>query len=344
MSAFFAIVKKELRSVTRERTIIIAITIQLFIASFSSALLIGLLSFYDPESMTTFARGNLRIGILGDAKSPLVLYLRDSHMRVTPFDTSTIAENAFRDQAVDLVLYIPPDNGDAVEMKMFLPTSELRASLMMIFLREPFKRYENFLRQERGVAVNYTNVPGLPSTTFEFLYAVIVPMLMLFPAFVAGSMVIDSLSEELETYTFETLRSAPLSVNAIFGAKIFAAWIVAVIQLVVWLALLRLNRIDIQNLPLVFLLAMLIAAMNIVISASTATFLRDRERSQFIYSLFILLAVGVSTLIDVAPVQLLTRLATGDYYTGIFDVVNYAALLVVFFWVLTRTTRRVTTT
>lgn len=344
MSAFFAIVKKELRSVTRERTIIIAITIQLFIASFSSALLIGLLSFYDPESMTTFARGNLRIGILGDAKSPLVLYLRDSHMRVTPFDTSTIAENAFRDQAVDLVLYIPPDNGDAVEMKMFLPTSELRASLMMIFLREPFKRYENFLRQERGVAVNYTNVPGLPSTTFEFLYAVIVPMLMLFPAFVAGSMVIDSLSEELETYTFETLRSAPLSVNAIFGAKIFAAWIVAVIQLVVWLALLRLNRIDIQNLPLVFLLAMLIAAMNIVISASTATFLRDRERSQFIYSLFILLAVGVSTLIDVAPVQLLTRLATGDYYTGIFDVVKYAALLVVFFLVLTRTTRRLTTT
>lgn len=343
MSAFFAIVKKELRSVTRERTIVIAITIQLFIASFSSALLIGLLSFYDPESITTFARGNLRIGILGDTKSPLVLYLRDNRMRVTPFENSTVAEQAFRDQTVDLVLYIPPDTGDAVEMKMFLPTSELRASLMMIFLREPLKRYENFLRQERGVTVNYTNVAGLPSTTFEFLYAVIVPMLMLFPAFVAGSMVIDSLSEELETYTFETLRSAPLSINAIFGAKIFAAWIIAVIQLVVWLGLLRLNRIDIQNLPLVFLLATLIAAMNIVISASTATFLRDRERSQFIYSLFILFAVGVSTLIDVAPVQLLTRLATGDYYTGIFDLAKYAALLLVFFFVLSRTTRRLTT-
>ena len=340
MSAFLAIVKKELRSVTRERTIVIAITIQLFIASFSSALLIGLLSFYDPESITTFARGNLRIGILGDKASPLVTYLRDSRMRVITFDNSTSAEDAFRNQSIDLALYVPPDNGDAIDMKMYLPSSELRSSLIMIFLREPLKRYENFLRQERGVTVNYTNVPGLPSTTFEFLYAVIVPMLMLFPAFVAGSMVIDSLSEELETYTFETLRSAPLSVNAIFGAKIFAAWIVAVIQIVVWLGLLRLNRIDIQNLPLVFLLAILISAMNIVISAATATFLRDRERSQFIYSLFILFAVGVSTMIDIAPVQLLTRLATGDYYTGIFDVAKYAALLLVFFFVLTRTTRR----
>lgn len=340
MSAFFAIVKKELRAVTRERTIIIAITIQLFIASFSSALLIGLLSFYDPESITLFARGNLRIGIMGDLTSQLNVYLRQQRMPLTLFDNPTDAENAFRAQTIDLVLYVPPDPSDAVEMKMVLPVSELRSSLIMLFLRTPLKQYENYLRQQRGVIVNYANMPGIPSTTYEFLYAVIVPMLMLFPAFVAGSMIIDSLSEELETYTLETLRSAPISLNAIFGAKIFAAWLIAVMQLVVWLLLLRLNRIDIQNLPLVFVLATLIAAMNIVVSASTATFLRDRERSQFLYSIFILFVVGISSLIDVAPVQLLTRLSTGDYYTGILDVLKYAALTLVFFLVLFRTTRR----
>jgi ABC-2 type transport system permease protein len=341
MNAFLTIVKKELRAVLRERTIIIAITIQLFIASFSSALLIGLLSFYDPDSISTTARGNLRIGLLGNTSSPLNLYLRDARMRVTPFVEASSAELAFQNHAVDILLYIPPDDPkNVVEMKMFLPRSEMLSSFIMIFLREPLKRYENFLRQERGVTVNYTDMAGLPSTTFEFLYSIIVPMLMFFPAFVAGSLVIDSLSEEMETRTFETLLSAPLSVNTILLAKISAAFLVAAIQCIVWLGLLRLNHIDIQNIVLVFALAALTAAINIVLSAFTSLSLQDRERSQFLYSLFIMIVTSASYLIDSGPVQLVTRLAIGDYYTGFGEIVKYALVLVVLLFVLSRTTRK----
>ena len=42
MIPFLALVKKELSSVLRDRTILIAILLQLFIASFSSALLLGM--------------------------------------------------------------------------------------------------------------------------------------------------------------------------------------------------------------------------------------------------------------------------------------------------------------
>ncbi len=344
MNAFWTLVKKELRAVTRERTIIIAITIQLFIASFSSALLIGLLSFYDPDSLTQTTRANLRIGLLGNLNSPLTMYLRDARMRVLPFVNAADADTAFQNHAVDLVLYVPPDDpSQVVEMKMFLPRSEMLSSFILIFLREPLKRYENFLRQERGVTVNFTDVTGLPATTFEFLYSVIVPMLMFFPAFVAGSMVIDSLSEEMETHTLETLWSAPLSLNTIFGAKIFAALIVAMLQCVVWLALLRLNGIDIQNLALVLLLAALTAALNIVASAFAATALRDRERSQFLYSLFILIAASASYLFDFAPLQLLTRLATGDYYSGILDVAKYAIVLLALLLIFFRATKKLVT-
>ncbi len=344
MNAFFAIVKKELRAITRERTILIAITIQLFIASFSSALLIGLLSFYDPEALAANTRPNLRIGIIGNTNSPLNLYLRNARMRVTAFDSAAEAEAAFHNRALDLILYVPDDDPrSAVEMKMFLPRSEMLSSFIMIFLREPLKRYENFLRRERGVTVNYTDLGGSPATTFEFLYSVIVPMLMFFPAFVAGSMVIDSLSEELETHTFETLWSAPLSLTMIFGAKIFAALVVAVIQIALWLALLRLNRIDIQNLGWVFVLATLTAAINIVLSAFTATSLRDRERSQFLYSLFIVIMASASYVVDFAPMQLITRLATGDYYSGGWDVAKYALVLAVLMPVLFRAARRLIT-
>ena len=43
-TAFWAMVKKELTSTMRDSTIWIAVVIQLFLASFSSALLVGMLS------------------------------------------------------------------------------------------------------------------------------------------------------------------------------------------------------------------------------------------------------------------------------------------------------------
>jgi ABC-2 type transport system permease protein len=344
MNAFFAIVKKELRSVSRERTITIAILIQLFIASFSSAILVGLLSFYDPDSIGINARASVRVGLLGDTGSPLVGFLRASNVRVTRFSIPTDAENAFKAKTIDAILLVPDAdaNGSAVEMKLFLPQAETASSLILMILKEPLKRYENYLREERGVHVQYTDITGLPSTTFEFLYSVILPVLMFFPAFVAGSMTVDSISEELENHTLETLSSAPLSLNTIFGAKIAAALVLAVVQCVAWAGLLHLNRIEIQNLGLVLLLAALVAALNAVGSAFTAAALKDRERSQFLYSMFLLIAVSASYSFNLSPVRLMTRLATGDYATGLGNVALYAvallALLVVFF----RSTKRLT--
>jgi ABC-type Na+ efflux pump permease subunit len=341
MNAFLTIVKKELRAITRERTILIAIVIQLFIASFSSALLLGLLSIYDPESISANAPTNLRVGIVtNNFNTPLVRLLRENRLRVNLFNNPNDANRAFENRAIDVIMVVPDDTGGPVDLKMILPRSETFSSLILLILREPLKRYENFLRDARGVAINYTDIPGLPDTTFQFLYSVIIPMLMFFPAFVAGSLVIDTLSEELETHTLETLYSAPLSLDTILGAKIFAAFIVALAQCVLWLALLRLNRIDIQNIGLVLLLAALVAALNIILSAFAATSLRDRERSQFVYSLFIIFAASASYLFDAAPIQMMTRLATGDYYTGLADVAKYAVALAIVLTVFFRATKK----
>ncbi|MGB8645433.1 MAG: ABC transporter permease [Anaerolineae bacterium] len=340
MNEFLAIIKKELRAIARERTILIAIVIQLFIASFSSALLIGLLSIYDPNSMTINANVPLRVGIMGDTATPLAGFLRERSMRIVPLGGPDDAAQAFQTGKVDLVLQVPPDNGGAMNMQMFLPRSEVISSFIQIFMHEPLKKYENYLRQERGIVVNFTDLTGKPSTTFEFLYSVLVPLLMFFPAFVAGSLVIDSLSEELETHTLETLWSAPLSINTILAAKIGAALAVAMLQILLWLALLRVNQIDIQNIGLVFLLATFSAAILITICAFIAMLLRDRERSQFLYSIFMLTVGSLSYLIASSPLQLVTRLSIGDYYTGVIDVAKYGLILAALLFVLFRFQRR----
>jgi ABC-type Na+ efflux pump permease subunit len=341
MKAFWAIVRRELRAVGRERTIVIAITIQLFIASFSSAILVGLLSFYDPESITLNTHASIRVGVLGDSAGPLVRSLRRRNVRVANYFSPAEAESAFQSHAIDAIIVAPQDAGTGtVEMKLFLPRSETISSVILLILREPLKQYENYLRQERGVVVRYADVTGLPSTTFEFLYSVIVPVLMFFPAFVSGSMVIDSLSEEIENHTLETLLSAPLSLNLIAGAKIVAALLLAMAQCAAWVVLLRLNQIDLSNVGLVLAFAGLIAAINTIGSAFTAVVLQDRERSQFMYSLIILIAVSASYALHASPLQVMTRLAIGDAYTGLADVAQYAVILLALLAVFFRSTKK----
>lgn len=334
MKSWVALVKKELRMVARERTIVIAIVIQLVLASFSSALLLGLLSFYDPDSISVTARARLRVGVLGDVGSPLIDLIKQRNMRVTGFFTPAEADAAFARGALDAIVYIPPDNGATVDMKIFLPRSETLSSLFVILLREPLKQYENQLRAQRGVRIEYTNVHGLPSTAFEFLYSVIVPVLLFFPAFVAGSMVVDSLAEEMENKTMETLLAAPLSLNGIFSAKIFSAVLLAVLQIIAWMLLLRVNGIELANAAWVFSLAVLVAGVNALLSGLVAATLRDRERSQFIYSLVILAVVGLSTVADASPIRLMMTLASGDVYASGWQVLLYGAAFVALLFAL----------
>lgn len=329
MNAFLALTKRELRAVVRERTIIIAILIQLFIASFSSALLIGLLSLYDPDSIGVSARVNLNVGFVGAANDPLILLLRNRNIRVTPFANLSDAQKAFQTNAIETIIAVPDTPGETVEMQLFLPRASAQSSVIMMVLQDSLKRYENILREQRGIPVNYDDWRGLPATTFEFLYSVIIPVLMFFPAFVAGSMVVDSLSEEIEHNTLETLLTAPLSLETIVGAKIFAALVVAVVQCIAWLALLRVNRIEVQNAAAVLWLAVIIAAMIAVVSAFVAMAFQDRERSQFVYSLVMLVGASASYLLDISPIKTLTRLASGDYYTSALNVGVFAATLAV---------------
>jgi len=326
MSAFLAIVKKELRAVARDKTMVIAILIQLFIASFSSVILTGLMSFYDPEAMLRF-RFDATVGVIGDVGSPLVGFLRDRNLIVRTFPSPREAERALQTGRVDAVALIPEDTGSVVNLQLFLPESESLSNMMLTILREPMRRYENCLREQRGVHLRYSDIRAKSPVTYEFRYSFAIPLLMFFPAVVAGSMVIDSISEEFEKHTLETLRAAPVSMTLILGAKIAAALFLAVVQCILWSVLLRLNGIRIQNQQLVVLFAAIVAAIIAIASAIISMYFKDRERSQLVYSLFVSASGGVSYVFDLSPIALMTRYATGDYYTSLADMNTYIILL-----------------
>jgi ABC-2 type transport system permease protein len=323
MKAFYSIILHELKSVRKEKTIMFAILIQLFIASFSSILLVGLMAFYDPDSIGQNTNIDLRVGVIGDNQNRFTALLRQRNLHVRSFTDADEAERAFKAGTIDTIVFIPEIENNILEMKLVLPEMDSRATIVLMVLRGPLEQYENYLRKQSGVQVRYGDMGGKPYTTYEFLYTLIIPILMFFPAFVAGSMVVDSISEEIQNNTLATLLSAPVSLNLILSAKMAAAVIISIVQCILWVLLLQFNGFGIQNLALVLAFSMIIAATISLAAALISLLFRDRERSQFIYSIIVVIAVGVSFFLDPSPFGMVARLATGDYYLNIGHVMLY---------------------
>ena len=323
MKAFFSIVSHELKSVRKEKTIMFAILIQLFIASFSSILLVGLMAFYDPDSIGQNTNIDLRVGVIGDNQNRFTALLRQRNLHVRVFSDADEAQRAFKAGSIDTIVFIPDVKNNIVEMKLVLPEMDSRATIVLMVLRGPLEQYENYLRKQLGVQVRYGDMGGKPYTTYEFLYTLIIPILMFFPAFVAGSMVVDSISEEIQNNTLATLLSAPVSLNLILFAKKAASVIIAIMQCILWALLLQFNGFAIQNLVLVLAFSMIIAATISLTASLISLLFRDRERSQFIYSIIVVIAVGVSFFLDPSPFGMVARLATGDHYLNAGHVMLY---------------------
>src|SRR5690349_14389703 len=163
MIPFMAVVKKELWSVYRDRTILIAVLIQLFIASFSSGLLLGVLSLYDPDTIMASGRAQIRIGLVGPAGNPLETLMLESGVQVFPYATLAEEKSAFYQNVVNAVVLIPPDTGVAgntAEIKLYLPDSDAVSSVIRMVIQGPLKQYENYLRGQNGIEVRYTDLKG----------------------------------------------------------------------------------------------------------------------------------------------------------------------------------------
>jgi ABC-2 type transport system permease protein len=326
---FLILLRRELRAITKEKTIMFAVMIQFVIASLSSILLVGIMAFYDPSSISQNTNAHIRVGLIQETATPMGGFLADKGVRVKAYPDMTTAKAAFQAGRVDAVMQIPSAKSGVVDMQLVLPEMDTTQTVVLMMLQDPLKKYENFLRETNGIQVNYANLAGKASNSYEFLYSLIIPILMLFPALIAGSIIIDTISEEFENKTFETLLVSPVSLKQIFSAKLAAAVVTALGQVILWLFLLRANGTLIQNSWVVILIAVMAAAVIAFIAAMVALYFKDRERSQFIYSMVLVVVVAGSTFIGFSPVNIITTLASGAGQINFSTILAYPVLLAV---------------
>ena len=340
------IAKKEMGSLLYEKTLILAVIIQLLIASFSSLLIIGLASFFDPEALDKYDMERTKVGIVGGDKE-LRQFIKKSQVRPYYYKDPDSALADFNRNRIDAILVIPPadpEGRELIQLLLYLPVSDIRGTLATLQLKKPLEEFEAFVRDARSPRTGFQPVrlyvdkaPRKTSTYFEFIYGILIPLLVFTPVFISGGLIIDMVTEEYERRTMELLLVSPVSFSEVLNGKVITAVLIVPLQASLWITLVGLNRITVHNTGSILLLITMLASVIVLIGAIIAVKYKDRAISQYIYSLILILMFLTGYLFADSPFNLVTRLSAGTagpdtlVYSGI-----YFALAVPLYFYATR--------
>jgi ABC-2 type transport system permease protein len=313
------IAKKEFRGLFTERTILLAVLLQLFIALFSYFLMVGLTSMYDPSSLSQYSHYRYSVGYAGN-DSEVLTYLRQSpDFRVYKMNLST-AVAALGERKLAAVIYAPdtaPDAQGPVTITLYTLENDLQSAIVDVKLKDIFLHYESDLRQVRASRISEQPLPlQMPLSKsggdfYEFVYGLLIPLLVFMPAIISSALIIDLITEEYQHDTLETLISTPVTFSEMVWGKVLACWILVPIQAGAWLVLLVINGIAIDNAPLILLQVVVSSLILILLGTLTALHYRERTAAQFIFSTALVVVILFTLSLPANPMNLLTRLAVG---------------------------------
>ncbi|MGD1005189.1 MAG: ABC transporter permease [Methanoregulaceae archaeon] len=338
------IIRKEFRGLLNERTILLAVLLQLFIAMFSSFLMVGLTSMYDPSSLSKYSRFKYNIAYTGN-DSALHDYLDKSpDFIVYDMDLST-AVTTLKERKIAAVIYVPdtaPDAIDPVKVTLYTIQNDLQSAIVNVKLKDIFLKYEKDLRNIRGTRLTEQPIPlKLPQAPsggdfYEFVYGLLIPLLVFMPAIISSALVIDLITEEYQHETLETLISTPVTFAEMVWSKVIACELLVPIQAGAWLLLLLLNGITIENVPLIIIQVTLTSFIPILLGALTALHYRERTAAQFIFSTALVVVILFVIALPANPLNLLTKLAVGTAGTEQWFVLASVIVISIFLSIATQ--------
>ncbi|SFM48886.1 ABC transporter permease [Methanolobus profundi] len=316
------IAKKEFKELMREKTFILAIIIQLFIASFSTFLVIGLTSFYDPSMLNNIEMEDTNIAVVGlESDEFYQILLQERNIRPYLYNDFQLAYTDFYERNVDAIIVTPAGTADGtglLNVDIYLPKSEIKATVVSLQLKEPLERYEQSVRDVRTQRLpGYTPIEfniikrGIKATStyFEFIYVALLPLLVFTPAFISGGLIVDFITEEYERKTMDMLLVTPASMLEIVSGKAMLATLIVPLQSFVWMLLLSMNRVEINNSFQILLTVTIVAFILVMASTIISVLFKDRGVAQLIYSLVLIFLFMSSYLFTNSPLNLVTRLS-----------------------------------
>lgn len=308
----------------------LAIAIQLFVAAFSSFMVVGLVSLSDPGA--TQGQYDVTLAVSGEAGDDLFAVVNGGDARrAQQFDSRADALTAYAGGRVDGILHAEYTERGRISVEAIAPEEDFRSTLVVVQMKDALTTLE---RDRRIDLKNRLATPPLPvpqpgqsSPYFQFTYTVLLPVLVVLPAFISGSIAADSLAEEIERGTLELLRVAPVTAADVVDGKALAMVAIAPAQAATWLALLALQGTVVARPGLILLVVTAFAIALVALGAGLAVSLGVRSEAQLLYSLTALVLFGASMLLPESPPDIVAKLAVGTE-TATTIVTVFATLIV----------------
>ncbi len=323
------VARKELSGINYEKTILFAILLQLFVAMFSSFLMVGLTSLYDPASVSQYSRYRYSIAYAGNDSSLLGRLRESDDFAVYEMDLSTALES-LKERKVAAVLFVPAtpaDSPDPVQVTLYTLQNDLQATVVGVKVKDVLIAFEDDLRAIRSSRIANQPVPvdfppaGRAAGFYEFVFGLLVPLLIFMPAIISASLVIDLITEEYQHETLETLISTPVTFAEMVWGKVLACEVLVPVQAGAWLVLLGVNGIRLENPGPVLLLVSVGSLILILLSALTALHYRERTAAQFIYSTALVVVILLVLAVPGNPLNLVVRASVGNAGPEIYGAV-----------------------
>lgn len=310
------IARRDLSSLSREKTIVLALLIQLFVAAFSSFLVVGLASLYDPGSVQA---DGIAIGVTGEERAALESVVDgQSEATAVEFEDREAAAAAFETGRVDAVLAaneVPSPNGDGsvLDVTATVPEGSIRTTVVVVQVRDALEALERRERAGRRAHLKHDPVPLPPAANtspyFGFTYTVLIPLLLFLPPFISGSVAVDSVTEEIERGTLELLRVAPVSLVDVVDGKSLAMVALSPAQAALWILLLSANGIPVSNPVALLSLVTGAAALVVALGVALGVHFGRRRPAQLLYSVLTLVLFGAAVRLPEHPATTAAKLA-----------------------------------
>ena len=330
----FPIVKKIFKDLLREKSILFAITLQIFIILTTSIMLTNSVNIFSTENML---EQETKLGITGDLdiSERLSKYFENSKLEYSIFDDKDDAMRLFESRDLDAIIDIKRDiDLFPIYIDMYVPKGDVKTSIILSEIRKIYELMENELREENLAEPDAIMLKDIRITLesnsvatqiFETLYRILIPFLLLMPGVLLGGMIIDILMEELEKKTLNILMLVVSFKRYIFEL-IIATLIIASIQIITWQILILIQGIEIANLPQITLLTMILNFILFTFCVIITLSVMDKTKAQVIYSFIILLLFASMPLFFVNPIRVISRLAIGIVS---FQIIPYIVAMLI---------------
>lgn len=349
-----AVAVKEVKSALREKTLLLMFLIQLFIAAFIGFLVVGVFSYFSPEALGDRYLSEANVAIVThDPNHELVGYVAQSQgIRVFIASEFPEAMKAFYEGRVDGVLVVPEEKAEGkkpIKVDLYLPKTELEATVLAAALKKPLQRYEASVRKIRAqrLSPEFREVlsfdPRLPepkraSSYYEFVYGILIPLLLIAPALVSGGLIIDLLTEEIEKKTLLMLLSSPLSLGRVLDGKVLVAVSISPFQTLLWMYILGFNGIETLNKIAVLIFTAGISLLMVSWGAIISLHYEKRGTAHFVYSLVLLNLFFASLALPwISPLGVITTLTLGILHVqGFLLFLTYSSAALLSYFTLKR--------